>query len=187
MLPASYSGSHLVPCVFHPSRMGVIHAHEASTASRRMKRDASPAMTSSSKRSYASGDGAPNASPWRKCIPTGCVLAFAPGTFEMIRRAKPALRAHGVLLYFVPGDRTQAAEHVYPGVADELGIERVGGVHRDEAEQLQDVVLDHIPERACLFIICGPASDAFRFAHRDLDMIDILMVPNRIENAVGEP
>ena len=49
--PAWYSGNHRNPCLCHPSRILVIQAQEASTASRRMNREASPAMTSRSNRS----------------------------------------------------------------------------------------------------------------------------------------
>src|SRR5207245_4744643 len=45
-LPTGYSGSHLVPQVFQPSRMPVIQAQDASTASRRLTSDASPALPS---------------------------------------------------------------------------------------------------------------------------------------------
>ena len=51
LVPGSYSGNHLVPCCCQPSRIGVIHAHEASTISRRINREASPAITSNSSRS----------------------------------------------------------------------------------------------------------------------------------------
>jgi hypothetical protein len=43
-------------------RIGVIHCHDASTASRRENSVASPRMASSSSRSYASGGSPPNAS-----------------------------------------------------------------------------------------------------------------------------
>ena len=68
----------------------MIHAQEASTASRRINSEASPAITSSSRRSYASGEGAPKTSPYLKCISTGCVCAFDPGVLEMIRSDSPS-------------------------------------------------------------------------------------------------
>ena len=49
--PAGYSGSHLVPCCCQLSNIFVTHAQDASTASRRINRDASPAITSSNNRS----------------------------------------------------------------------------------------------------------------------------------------
>ena len=50
-------------CCAHRSRIGITHRHAASTASRRMKSVASPTITSSSRRSYASGDVPPNVLP----------------------------------------------------------------------------------------------------------------------------
>ena len=46
----------IVVCSAQRSRIGITHRHAASTASRRMNSVASPAITSSSSRSYASGD-----------------------------------------------------------------------------------------------------------------------------------
>src|SRR5688572_5929210 len=48
------------------------------------------------------------------------------------------------------------------------------------------MVLNHIAKRARLFIIGRSGADAFGFADGDLDMVDVLVVPNRLKNAVGE-
>jgi hypothetical protein len=47
------------------------------------------------------------------------------------------------------------------------------------------MVLNHIAERPGLFIIRCSGADAFGFADGDLDMVDVLVVPNRLKNAVG--
>ena len=70
--------------------MGSIHSHDASTASRRMKSVASPAITSSSNRSYASGDCSPKVDPYWKSIFTGCTCTWGPGSFAEIRSDRPS-------------------------------------------------------------------------------------------------
>ena len=49
------------------------------------------------------------------------------------------------------------------------------------------MVLHHVAQRAGFFVVAGSGPDAFRFAHRDLHMIDVFVVPDRLEDAVGEP
>ena len=85
------------------------------------------------------------------------------------------------------GDGPEAAEDFHLRVAHHIRIERIGGLHRDQAEQLQHVVLYHVAQGTGFFVVAGPGSDAFRFAHRDLHVIDVLVVPNRLEDAVGKP
>ena len=85
------------------------------------------------------------------------------------------------------GDRPETAENFHLRVAHHIRIERVGGLHCDQAEQLQHVILHHVAQGPGFFVVAGPGPDAFRFTHRDLHMIDVLVVPNRLEDAVGEP
>ena len=49
------------------------------------------------------------------------------------------------------------------------------------------MVLHHVAQGAGFFVVAGSGADAFRFAHSDLHVIDVLVVPNRLEDAVGEP
>ena len=49
------------------------------------------------------------------------------------------------------------------------------------------MILHHVAQRPGLFVVAGSRADAFRFAHRDLHVIDVLLVPHRLEDAVGEP
>ncbi len=85
------------------------------------------------------------------------------------------------------GDGPEAAEDFHLGVAHHVGIERVGRFHRDQTEQLKHMVLYHVAQAPRLLRSSWPGPDAFRFAHRDLHMVDILVVPDRLEDAVGEP
>src|SRR2546427_12133492 len=61
--PAAYAGIASAFCALQRSRIGITHRHPASTASRRMNSVESPTITSSSSRSYASGDVPPKVLP----------------------------------------------------------------------------------------------------------------------------
>ena len=49
------------------------------------------------------------------------------------------------------------------------------------------MVLHHVAQRAGLLVVAGPRADAFRLGDGDLHVIDVLLVEQRLEEAVGEP
>ena len=68
---------------------------------------------------------------------------------------------------------------------------RVGGevdrrLHRRQREELQQVVLEDVADRAGLLVVAGAALDPHRLGDRDLDVVDELAVPDRLEDAVRE-
>ena len=85
----------------------------------------------------------------------------------------------------IADDRLERAQHLELFVAQRIGI--VGGrrLHGDEAEQLQHVVLDHVAQRAELVVIAARAG-ADRFGHRELDVVDMGRIPDRLEQRIGK-
>ena len=69
----------------------------------------------------------------------------------------------------------------------DVGVERVRRLHRDQRQELQHVVLHHVAQRARLFVVAGARADAFLLGHGDLHVVDVLLVEQRLEDAVGEP
>ena len=49
------------------------------------------------------------------------------------------------------------------------------------------VVLDHVAKRPGLLVVGAAILDADRLGHRELDVVDITPVPDRLEDRVGEP
>ena len=84
-------------------------------------------------------------------------------------------------------DRPQRLEHLELLVADDVGVERVRRLHRDQRQQLQQVVLHHVAQRAGLLVVAGARADAFLFGDGDLHVVDVFLVEQRLEDAVGEP
>ena len=71
-------------------------------------------------------------------------------------------------------------------VADFLGGEGHRRLHRDVAEQLEHVVLDQVAQRPGLVVEAGAGADADVLGGGDLDGVDVVAVPERLEHAVGE-
>ncbi len=49
------------------------------------------------------------------------------------------------------------------------------------------MVLHHVAQSACAFVIACASPDAQRFRRRDLHMVDVVRVPQRRENRVSKP
>ncbi len=58
--------------------------------------------------------------------------------------------------------------------------------HRDQADELQQVVLDHVAQRADLVEVLHAPADAEVFRNRDLHVIDRAAPPQRFEQRIGE-
>jgi hypothetical protein len=63
----------------------------------------------------------------------------------------------------------------------------LGGSIPRKPKQHQEVVRDHVAQGAGLLVVGAAMLHADRFGHGDLDMIDVLAVPERLDEAVGEP
>ena len=62
----------------------------------------------------------------------------------------------------------------------------IGGSIAGQREQLQNVIWDHVPQTARLIVITAAPLYSQRLAHRDLHVIDITPVPDRLEDPVRE-
>ena len=70
--------------------------------------------------------------------------------------------------------------------ADGIGIEGDRRLHGRHRQQLEHVVGHHVAQRAGLLVELAAALDADGLRRRDLDMVDVLAIPQRLEQAVGE-
>ena len=84
-------------------------------------------------------------------------------------------------------DGLQGTDHLELFIAHGVGVEVIGRLHRDQAQKLHHVVLDHVPDRAGLVVIAAASGHANRLGHRDLHVIDVLRIPQRLEQDIGEP
>ena len=78
------------------------------------------------------------------------------------------------------------AEDVDATVGDRVAAAR-GRLHRDEREDLEEVVLHGVTEGTDAIVEAAPILDAEGLRHRDLDRLDVVAVPERFEDLVREP
>ncbi len=81
-------------------------------------------------------------------------------------------------------DRSHRAEQLHLLVPDHLGLKVGRCLHADDRDELHDVVLHDVAERAGTFVIRAAPLDADLLGHGDLHVVDVLPVPQRFEDAV---
>ena len=72
-------------------------------------------------------------------------------------------------------------------VADQVGLEADRGLHGRDHQQLQQVVLEHVAQHAGRVVVAAAAADGHFLGHGDLHVVDVVAVPDRLEDRVGEP
>ena len=70
--------------------------------------------------------------------------------------------------------------------AHRIGIERDRRLHGGHRQQLEHMVGHHVAQRAGLLVELAAALDADGLRRGDLDVVDMLTIPQRLEQAVGE-
>ena len=78
-------------------------------------------------------------------------------------------------------------EHLLLLGAQVVRVEGDRLLHRGQREQLQQVVLDDVAGGADAVVVAGAAADADVLGHRDLHVVDVVGVPDRLEHLVREP
>ncbi len=83
-------------------------------------------------------------------------------------------------------ERAHVAQHLGLLVADRLVVRPARRLHREVADDLQEVVLDDVADDAGLLVELPPPRDPEALGHRDLDVLDVVAVPDRLEEGVRE-
>src|SRR5580658_5226663 len=92
-----------------------------------------------------------------------------------------------ILEHLIRRHQPDMLQHPHLAVTDRFGLIGFRTIHRDHAQQLQQVVLDHVPQRPTAVIIPATLSHAHLLRHADLDMIDKIPVPQRLEDMIRKP
>ena len=82
--------------------------------------------------------------------------------------------------------RQHRAEDLALLLADRLRLQRRRRLHRGERQHLEEVGHDHVAEGSGGLVEAGPLLEAERLGYVDLDVVDVVAVPDRLEEAVGE-
>src|ERR687889_77630 len=101
--------------------------------------------------------------------------------------APGVLTPNGIALDLVLRDAADRFEDLYLLLAHRLGIEGDRRLHSGEAEDLHEVVLDDVAECSGLLVEGAAGADAYVLGYRDLDVVHVMLAPDGLEDAVGEP
>ena len=82
--------------------------------------------------------------------------------------------------------RADGLHHLDRLVAQRVGVGGDRGLHREQADHLHEVVLHDVPQAADAVVERAAALDAERLGHRHLHALDVIAVPDRLEQRVRE-
>ena len=71
-------------------------------------------------------------------------------------------------------------------VVNRIRVEIGGRLHGAQRDQLEDVVRNHVAEGAGRLVIAAAQLDSELLGDRDLHVIDVAAIPDRLEDSVGE-
>ncbi|MNS69936.1 hypothetical protein D3C72_1032670 [compost metagenome] len=100
--------------------------------------------------------------------------------------AGAVLPAHGQVRHLRRLEAPHRAQHLDLLVAHRRRAPGGRRLDRHQRHQLHQVVLDHVAKRAGRLVVAAPALHAERLGGRDLDVVNVVVVPDRLEDAVGE-
>ena len=86
----------------------------------------------------------------------------------------------------VGGDGADGAEELHLLVADTLHVGPVGRLHAEESHDLHQVILDHVPKTSRCVVEGTTPIDPEGLGHGDLDIANVVAVPDRLEEGIGE-
>src|SRR5258706_1614355 len=105
------------------------------------------------------------------------------------------IRGHTILLAIAPVltthnirgiERSHRLEEQRLLIANSIRVFTGGSIHREEGDQLQQMILHHIADRTGLFVKFPSTRHTKILSHRDLHTLDVIPVPDRIEKRVRE-
>ena len=96
------------------------------------------------------------------------------------------LAAHHLAADLLRADEAHGTQHLHLLVAQCFCVKGCWWLHRNEGEELEEVILQNVAECTGLFVEGATALHAERLCHGDLDVVDIAAMPDRLENQVAE-
>ena len=85
------------------------------------------------------------------------------------------------------GDAAHGVQYLDLFIAEQVGLEIGGRFHGNDGQQLEQVILEHVPEHAGLVVVARPPGDRLRLEDCDLDVVDVVSGPDGLKDSVGEP
>ena len=114
-----------------------------------------------------------------RCLAIGCHIRF--GAVAVI------LPANGAFGDIFAVHHTDSFEYFHFFIAHEVCLKSDRSFHGDDHHQLHDMILEHVANHTGTVVISAPMAHGDLFCDRDLYMVDVVAVPDRFENRIGEP
>ena len=103
-----------------------------------------------------------------------------------IHHSRIILATHGRTQYPFGAEWKNRAKNLFLFITHRVCFERNGRLHGGKRKQLKEVIRYHVTECAGAFIIPSTLLNPHGFCGSDLNMVNILPVPNRLENTVAK-
>src|SRR5215475_5753282 len=97
----------------------------------------------------------------------------------IVNSAFSVLSTHYVRCNFSARPMTQRSNYLNLFIADTVCAEVSWRFHRHKAEELDQVILHHVPQSPRRFVISGAILYSECFSGRNLDVVDVMRVPKR--------
>ncbi len=104
-----------------------------------------------------------------------------------INPAGRVLTTDSLVSHSVSSDRAQGPQNFDFLCSDFVGLQRVGRLHRHHTQQLQQMVLNHIPQLADVIVVTPPPFNTDGFCCCNLDVVNATVVPLRVDHTIRKP
>ena len=121
-------------------------------------------------------------------VGVGCDVGLAAiaGNMFAVDGAFVVLAADGVGENILGHERLNGVEDFGLFVADFVGVEGDGRLHRGHGEELEEMVGNHVAKGAGGFVEAAAMFDADGFGGGDLHVVDVIAIPERLDDVVRE-
>ena len=118
-----------------------------------------------------------------------CRVGGRPGALGHVRLVQIAvvLGGDGIGDGLLRRPAADGLQHVNLAVAQGVGVGAAWRLHRDDCEDLEQVVLHHVPHDARRVVVAGPVAHGQLLGDGDLHVVDVVAVPEGLEEDVAEP
>src|SRR5579863_1883467 len=96
------------------------------------------------------------------------------------------LATYGAHEHVLLAQRLHGAQHFGLLIAHGVRVKRNRRLHGDQADELKNVIRNHVAQRAGLIIVTAAILDAYGFRNGYLHMVNVAAVPDRLENSFAK-
>ncbi len=100
--------------------------------------------------------------------------------------SRPVLGSNRAMAHIFRIHAAHGAHHLHLLIPHGIGIQGNRRLHRHQGHHLNQMALNHVSQRAGLFIITRAIFNTQRFGHGDLDVINVISIPQWLQHRIGK-